>query len=274
MSGKSKEAEEPSFLNYEMGEGVHAFSTFRAGGCSTGAYASFNVNVWCGDNEVCVARNRELLCRALDLPEGRLVVPHQVHEDKVLCIDEAFLRSGESVRRQRLEGVDAVMTDCPRTCVSVSTADCIPVLLYDESHRAVAAVHAGWRGTVAYIVEKVLCSMSEVYGTVPSAVRAVIGPGISMEAFEVGEEVYEAFANAGFPMQRMAGRYPSIGGTDKEKWHLDLWEANRWQLVKSGVEESSIQMSGICTYARWEDFFSARRLGVRSGRILSGIYLD
>lgn len=274
MPGKSKEAEGPSFLSYEMGEGVHAFSTFRAGGHSTGAYASFNVNVWCGDAEACVVRNRELLCRALDLPEDRLVVPHQVHEDKVLCVDEEFLCSGESVRRQKLEGVDAVMTDRPRTCVSVSTADCIPVLLYDERNRAVAAVHAGWRGTVSYIVEKVLCSMGETYGTVPSAVRAVIGPGISLAAFEVGEEVYEAFANAGFPMQRMAGRYPVAGGADGEKWHIDLWEANRWQLVKSGVEETSIQMSGVCTYTRWEEFFSARRLGVRSGRILSGIYLD
>ncbi|MDE7378707.1 MAG: peptidoglycan editing factor PgeF [Paraprevotella sp.] len=262
------------FLNYEMGTGVCAFSTLRAGGCSRGAYASFNVNAWCGDDEGCVARNRKLLCGCLGMPEERLVIPHQVHQARVACIDELFLDGDEAMRRERLEGVDAVATDCPRVCVGVSTADCIPVLLYDKRHHAVAAVHAGWRGTVLRIAEVTLATMCEAYGTEPAEVRAVIGPGISLDAFEVGDEVYDVFAGAGFPMDRIARRFPVAGMPETEKWHIDLWEANRWTLMQAGLSGEYIHVSGVCTYDKWSDFFSARRLGLHSGRILTGIFLD
>ena len=96
-------------------------------------------------------------------------------------------------------------------------------------------------------------------------VYACIGPGISQEAFEVGDEVYEAFRQAGFDMERIAVR--------KGKWHIDLWEANRMQLLDFGIEPSHIELSGICTYKNNEDFFSARRQGTASGRVLSGIMI-
>lgn len=122
----------------------------------------------------------------------------------------------DAVKAVTLEGVDAVMTDVPKVCVSVSTADCIPILIYDRVHHAVVAVHAGWRGTVLRIVEAVLHAMSGAYGTRPQDVEAAIGPGISLEAFEVGDEVYEAFRTTGFPMEEMARRYPVAGdGSDR-----------------------------------------------------------
>jgi copper oxidase (laccase) domain-containing protein len=96
----------------------------------------------------------------------------------------------------------------------------------------------------------------------------VIGPGISLESFEVGDEVYEAFRKEGFPMERIACRFPAAEG---EKWHIDLWECNRQQLLSLGVPEAQIQVAGVCTYKNPDQFFSARRLGIRSGRILSGI---
>ena len=92
---------------------------------------------------------------------------------------------------------------------------------------------------------------------------ACIGPGISLDAFEVGDEVYQAFEQAGFQMQAISCR--------KEKWHIDLWEANRLQLISEDVPSSAIELAGICTYSQYEHFFSARRLGIHSGRILSGI---
>ena len=91
------------------------------------------------------------------------------------------------------------------------------------------------------------------------------GPGISLDAFEVGDEVYQAFCEAGFPMERIARR--------DSKWHLDLWEANRLQLLEQGVPEAQVSVAGICTYRQNDRFFSARRQGIRSGRILSGILL-
>jgi len=114
-------------------------------------------------------------------------------------------------------------------------------------------------------VEKTLEVMKSQYGTDGKDVIACIGPSISLESFEVGDEVYSAFAEAGFDMFRIARRY--------EKWHLDLWEANRLQLLTHGVLPENIEVVGICTYQQHKDFFSARRLGIKSGRILSGIQI-
>ena len=107
--------------------------------------------------------------------------------------------------------------------------------------------------------------MKLYYGTEGKNIVACIGPSISLESFEVGDEVYAAFDEAGFDMTRIARRY--------EKWHLDLWEANRMQLLACDVLPEHIEVAGICTYQRHEDFFSARRLGIKSGRILSGIQI-
>lgn len=265
---------EPVLLEYDLGPAVRAFSTERRGGYSAGAYASFNANAYCGDVPRNVELNRALLCRALKLEPSCLIMPHQVHSDRVCRIDEAFFRQPDTVRAAALEGADAVMTDIPRVCVSVSTADCIPILIYDARHRAVAAVHAGWRSTVLRISQKALSAMKDCYGTLAADVRVAIGPGISMEAFEVGDEVYEAFEQARFPMSRIARRYPALcdtGGVGK--WHVDLWQANCEALYEAGVSPRQIQLAGICTYRQAERFFSARRLGIRSGRILNGIFL-
>ena len=168
-------------------------------------------------------------------------------------------------RHQALEGVDALMTDVEGICIGVSTADCIPVLLYDPTHRAVCAIHAGWRGTVKRITEQAVGQMTQVYGTNPSDIVAQIGPGIHLDSFEVGDEVYEAFDNEGFDMQTISQK--------KEKWHIDLPECNRQQLLATGVPSSHITVSPICTFQQSDSYFSARRLGINSGRIFTAIIL-
>lgn len=265
----------PKLLTYPLGEGAVAFSTLRDAGDAGGAYAGFNANPFCGDDAVRVQRHQERLCSFLSIDNNHLIIPHQTHHDRVVRIDEAFFTLPPDERGGRLEGVDAVMTHLPGVCVSVSTADCIPVLLYDASRRAVAAVHAGWRGTVAHIVASAVSAMQAAYGTRPQELQAVIGPGISLDAFEVGDEVYERFREACFPVERLACRYPARDGLPGAmKWHLDLWEANRWELMEKGVPSRRIHVAGICTYACHDRFFSARRLGIRSGRILNGILLQ
>ena len=245
---------------------IFCFSTTRHGGCGTGTYASFNCTHYCGDDPEHVRLNRERLLRLLPSGETcRLIVPHQTHGDTVRRIDEAFLRLSEEEQAAALEGVDALMGHVPGTCLCVSTADCIPVLCYDPRLRVAAVIHAGWRGTVAGIVRKTVRQLQAVYGSRGEDLVACIGPGISLAAFEVGDEVYEAFRSAGFPMERIARR--------TGKWHLDLWEANRLQLIGEGVPAGRIETAGICTYRQSGDFFSARRLGIRSGRILTGILL-
>ena len=256
----------PTLLRYNIAPGVTAFSTTRKGGVSKGSYAEFNINHYCGDDEKDIAANHASLCRLLGIDGAHLVYPHQVHGTEIRKIDAAWLSLPKSEQAQLLEGVDAVMTNMAGICVGVSTADCIPVLLYDAAHHACAAIHAGWRGTAARMAENAVRAMATAYGTLPVQIMAVIGPGISLENFEVGDEVYETFENAGFDMKRIARRYT--------KWHIDLWEANRLSLMKMGIPAGAIHTSGICTYAQADRFFSARRLGINSGRILTGIMLD
>ena len=247
----------PQLTYYNMGTGVTAFSTTRQGGCSTGNYAAFNINGYCGDDEVHIAANKVALCGLLGIDSNRLVMPHQVHDCVVRRID--------GPQQGVIEGVDAVMTDVPQLCIGVSTADCIPVLLYDSTHRAVSAVHAGWRGTVLRIVQKAVETMRDTYGTAPADLQAVIGPGISLDSFEVGDEVCDQFLSAGFDMQPISRR--------DAKWHIDLPMCNRLQLMEAGIPSNNIQMTNICTYQQYDRYFSARRLGVQSGRIYTGILI-
>ena len=193
---------------------------------------------------------RDCGVEALGLRLEELALPRQVHSDHVCWMSEAG----------RPEATDAVITDKPGLCACVKTADCIPVLLYDTHQRIVAAVHAGWRGTVSRIVQKTIRQM-QPYS--PADLHAIIGPGISLEWFEVGDEVYEAFRAAGFPMERIAKR---VGA-----WHIDLWEANRWLLEQEGVKDIYIQ--GTCTRA-CDDFYSARRETINTGRNYNGIFIN
>lgn len=262
----------PKLDYYDIGTDVTAFSTTRHGGCSTGSYAEFNINRYCGDSEACIHKNREALCSLLGISDDRLLMPHQIHQTKTARIDEVLLSLSEEKRREALEGYDALMTDLRGVCIGISTADCIPILLYDEAHHAICAIHAGWRGTVARIAEKAIAEMKATYGTRPCDLKAQIGPGIHIENFEVGDEVYEAFANEGFDMKAISKKYPTSDGNG-EKWHIDLPECNRLQLFASGIPSAQIAVSPVCTFLQSDTFFSARRLGINSGRIFTGILL-
>lgn len=247
---------------------VVAFSTTREGGCSIGAYASLNCTAYTGDNLACVERNQQLLRDMLPYPPQELVIPYQTHGTSCLTIDETYLNASAEQKQKMLQGVDALTTNHADICLCISTADCIPVLIYDQTHHAAAAIHAGWRGTVQRIVSQTLQQMQQRYGTEGKGCIACIGPGILLQAFETGDEVYEAFAAAGFPMSQLSYRHPST-----QKYHLDLPAANLLQLQEFGIPIAQIEQSGICTYTQHDRFFSARRLGIKSGRILSGIML-
>lgn len=248
---------------------VTAFSTTRHGGGGVGAYGTFNCTPYTGDDPDIVKANQDLLCKLVGITADRLVVPYQTHSCNVLIIDEAFMQSSDESRHTMLQEKDAVVTSIPNICLCVSTADCVPILLYDSVREVVAAVHAGWRGTVGGIVDRTLQVMKDSYGTQARDVHAIIGPCISLGAFEVGIEVYEAFEQAGFDMPQIAHWHP-----EKEKYHIDLPAANRLQLLAGGVPAEYVHESNICTYTQQEDFFSARRLGIRSGRILNGIVIE
>ncbi|MDO4164070.1 MAG: peptidoglycan editing factor PgeF [Bacteroides sp.] len=262
-------APDKSMLGYEVMAScpdIFCFVTTRHGGYSKGNYASFNCTPYVGDDDECVRRNQEKLLSLLPQQPHTLVIPYQTHGTESLVIDSTYLNADDNERHARLQGIDSLITSEPGCCLCISTADCIPILLHDSKNGVVAAVHAGWRGTVNRILARTLQRMNLLYGTTGKDVKACIGPGISLPAFEVGEEVYEAFRENGFPTDYIAEWKP-----DTHKHHIDLWAANRMQLTDFGIPDEQIESAGICTYTRYEEFFSARRLGIRSGRILSGI---
>lgn len=173
--------------------------------------------------------------------DSRLATLHQVHSD--VCV-----RAG--ARTGRLGDGDALIENTPGHLVAVKTADCIPILLVDEEHRAVAAVHAGWRGTVKGILRRTVRMMEEEFGTRPGHLHAAIGPGIGKCCYEVGAEVAAHFGENG-------------------PCHVDLAQANRSQLLDLGVPDAQIYAAQLCTRCGVDDFHSYRRDKEKSGRMLS-----
>jgi YfiH family protein len=153
-------------------------------------------------------------------------------------------------RRGVLAEGDALLENQPGSVVAVKTADCVPILLADERNRAVAAVHAGWRGTAAGIAMRAVESMGERFGTRPSDLHAAIGPAIGACCYEVGPEV--------------AGQFGIEGRTN-----LDLPETNSARLVEIGIPAERIYVSPLCTMCRAEEFHSFRRDKEDAGRMFS-----
>ena len=190
---------------------------------------------------------------------------HQVHGDRIAVIDRPDLT------RVDLEGYDAFICKLPGVAIGVRTADCVPILLYDPVQRVVAAVHSGWKGTVLKIAQKTIGLMKSDFGCLPKELRAVIGPAIGPDSFQVGQEVVEKFEEAGFPMSQVwSDRGPGDGSPMSGGHHIDLFKANKWILEESGVRD--IQVFDIDTFTD-TSFFSARREGTACGRNINAIKL-
>lgn len=265
----------PELTYYDLAEGVTAFSTTRHGGMSQGNYAEMNINPFCGDDEVLIDMNLSLLAKELKVDDMHIFLPQQCHETNCYWIDESFMRLPRVTQHRQLAGIDALVTRLTDVCIGVSTADCIPILLFDTRQRISAVVHAGWRGTQKRIVKKVIAGMTMEFGTRVSDLVAQIGPGISLRNFEVGNEVYDLFADAGFDMDSISRRMPPPDGPEGAplKWHIDLPQCNELQLLESGLDNGHINRSDICTYDCVDDYFSARRLGIDCGRIYTGLVI-
>lgn len=252
-------------LTYPISDRITAFSTTRGGGVSIGNYATFNCTHYCGDHPEHVAENRKRLCEHLGIHPSHLILPHQTHGTTHRLIDGEFLKLTPEAQTAQLEGVDSLITQMPQVAICVSTADCVPIIVYDPRHSAAAVIHAGWRGTVARIACQTLQAMHDTFATNAAECMAIIAPSISRDSFEVGDEVYNAFYDAGFNMNNIAIR--------KDKWHIDLWTCNQEQLTGQGMSLHNIHIAGICTYQKHQQFFSARHLGIHSGRMLTGVIL-
>lgn len=220
------------------------------------------------DSDAEVRASRLALAEVAGFSMERLVMGQQVHGTHVEVVTDRHAGRGAFDRDSRLPETDALVTDCPDICLMVLSADCVPVLLYDPVCRVVGAVHAGWRGTVAGIVEKTVGVLVERFGSRPEDLYAGIGPSIGVCCFEVGEEVAEAFHR----------RFPGnpdivVSGERPGKFRVDLWEANRRMLLAAGLMAEHVEVAGMCTVCHPGHFFSYRREKEAAGRFGAGILL-
>lgn len=234
----------------------HAFST-RLGGVSKGPFSSLNLGNPNGyeqqDDPANIQSNYHLLQQAIGCENRRLVRVHQVHGQCVAQVMDA--------KEFRFETqADALITSDPAACLSVRVADCVPVLLAGSDGRWVAAVHAGWRGVVAGVVPAALKQLTNAGNIAPSQVMAAIGPSISLSAFEVGDEVEDAFTSI------FADQAP-IRRVGNGKPHVDLRAGIELQLRRAGVPQSQIDTTDRCTYGDKDEFFSHRRDNGITGRM-------
>ncbi len=245
-------------------DNVRAFATTRVGGVGTGPFESFNLGRGCGDDEAVVAENRARFCAALPGPPGWV---HQVHGIDV-ARREHF--TADSPPR-----ADAVVVFEPGWPCTVMTADCLPVLFCDVDGTRVGAAHAGWRGLAGGVLQATVDALD----CEPASLMAWLGPAIGPAAFEVGDDVLEAFearATAGLgsgPADVDPARHfrPAPTGDDgRRKWWCDLYGLARDTLAGAGVEH--VFGGGYCTYTERERFFSYRRDGV-TGRMAATIWL-
>lgn len=250
-----------SFSNLEKYNTIRHFVSTRHGGVSTGAYKSLNLSFRSGDTAENVHANRKRLRQALELPEGQLFFPEQVHGKQVRYVQHPHTQLHET---------DALITDKPNYGLCVLSADCVPLLFYDAQQQAIGAAHAGWRGTVQQIGVATVDSMQQHFGTKPQDLWVGVGPTVSPEHYEVGEEVVEA-VHEQLPAFADAVLLPH---KKPEKAFLDLRAANRLPLEAIGIPGAQIEVLPRCTQTEAELFFSARRQGAKSGRFAAGIVLN
>ncbi len=265
----------------DLGWLVHGFSTKPGGASYFNGLRVLNLGYTEWDSSHRVSQNRKLFQAALGAETLPLITLRQIHSDIV----HAVARPPEHARRG-----DAHITRTPGLLLAVGTADCVPILLADTKQRSVAAIHAGWRGTLKRVAAKALGRMQMEFGTDPDDVMAVFGPAIGACCYEVGPEVAAAFAGQ-FPCaqewfdgpfhQLASGEEPNPlpwltkappGHTPAPpRVQLDLLAANRWQLAQAGVKPEKIVSSGLCTSCRTDLLFSYRREKPHTGRLLGVI---
>lgn len=214
-------------------------------------YAGFSLCTYTGDDDSHTMECRHCLADVLRIPSENIIAPRQTHSANVLVY-----KGGECV----IEDVDAIVCDTPGFAIGINTADCVPLLFVDSDARVIGAAHAGWRGALSGIVSGTVAKMKSL-GANPERIEVFIGACIHVECFEVGEEVA-----AQFPHDCVSRDYG-------DKPHVDLVRAVLLELLAAGIRDANIVVVKDCTHCNTHLYFSARRLGVRSGRNFTFIML-
>jgi len=237
-------------------EVLHAVTT-RQGGGSLPPFDSLNLGLHVGDDPERVIGNYELLSAALAFRLDTLVACKQVHGDRVIEVREGDERR-LSFLQCREEG-DALVTSVPGLVLMVRIADCLPVMFFDPLRKVAGIAHAGWRGTVKEIAAKTVEVIMSRYNSDPARILVGIGPGIGPCCYEVDERVSSLFTKSFSSGEQLI--------TERNgKQYLDLWEANRKQLLEAGIRAENIEVAGLCTSCQNQLLFSHRKDKGKTGR--------
>ena len=234
----------------------HGFST-RKGGVSKEHLSSLNLGFNLGDEKEEVLENFRILGSLFEAKPEDFVLTQQTHSVNVRRVGRED--RGKGIFRERdYTDVDALMTDEEGVILSAFSADCVPILFYDKGHRAIASCHSGWRGTHGRILARVIEAMQREFSSKPEEIYIAIGPSICKNCYEVSEDVGEAFLDAFPALREMTKNASPIERVSEEKFHIDLWELNRWIALENSIPAENISVSGYCTMERPDLFFSHR----------------
>ena len=231
----------------------HCFTT-KCGGVSTGVVNGLNLGFRVGDDRNSVVENYGLVAKDMKFDYQRITAGRQTHSANIKVITEADAGKGVSCESEFMD-IDGLVTNVPNLPLVVYYADCVPILLADDVAGVVAAVHSGWRGTVAKIAAEAVSVMVTQFGADEKRIRASIGPSIGPCCFETGEEVACEFDNAlVLPMEN-------------GKFKVDLWSANKEILLNSGLKNENIDVLELCTICNSEILYSYRVHKDATGRM-------
>lgn len=233
-----------SFLRWPelAASGADAVVTARAGGTSTGPYASLNLSLSVGDDPERVRQNRRLLAAAFGAEPADFVFARQVHGARVAVVGPAERGSGAFGLDDAIPDADALVTTSPGVVLAILTADCVPIVLHDPRAGVLGCVHAGWRGTVAGVTAAAVAAMRAL-GSRPDDIVAGLGPAVDPARYQVGPEVHEAVTGAFGPDAACVRPDPAA----PDRWLLDLWSANRMALARAGVPAGQIHVAAEAT---------------------------
>lgn len=252
MSFFEQKFDDRMYLKSDIIDTVHGF-TSKLGGVSRGKISGFNFGFRVGDDENSVRENYRLLSRDLGFSLDRCVLSKQTHTSNIRIVTEEDCGKGV-VRASDIEDTDGLVTNIPNIPLVVFAADCVPILLYDKVKKVAAAVHSGWRGSVAGIAPKCVELMTAHFGCNPKDIAAAIGPSIGQCCFEFGSEAVIYFDKRYYTPK------------DNDKYNVDLWSYNRDLLTDAGLVRENIDVSGVCTICHSDRFYSYRTHKESTGR--------
>ena len=223
---------------------------------------NFSLALHTGENTSDIITNRKKLAKSFNIKPLHYITAKQTHSDHIHIVTKRETLGWNSLEAS-IEDCDALITNLTDLVLTILTADCVPILLFDPKSQTIAAVHAGWKGTIAQILSKTVKKMINVFDCNPRDIQVGIGPSIGKCCYEVGEDVAKYFHHL-----------PYAYTTKKNnKYMLDLPTINKQQLMEVGIEKKNIEMSNICTACEVNRFFSYRKEGGCTGRFMSMILL-